>query len=1382
MSEIDEIRKRLAEIERLIRQKPFQSSQIPRPYTIPVSDVDGTINDWLGAHADRHQYGGSDQVGTLTPAAYAIPMANASGNLDDWVTVGTGVGDMLKSTYDTNNDGIVENADKLDGQHGSYYANQNAYSSITDGTNSASAGITTDTFKIRSANSILSVLVTDNDPTHGDNILFTINQGNIDHGSISGLTDDDHAQYASAEGSGTRRAYEAGRLNLSITAGSGLTGGGLLTSSQTLAIDFTRNNTWTGVQTFSAAISAQNGINVGTATGATGGNIKASGTISIDGTSNSYIMGKLGLNQSSPGAWLDIVPSSTSDIVLRTKSIQSTAPLGSELITNGNFSTHPDTAWTWGTGWTHDTANGEADHASGNTAALSQNISVTNGATYLIVFTIKNYSAGNITVDINGVYAIDSGTNTAFSYNQTIYRTIVANTTGSVAFRITPSSTFVGSVDDISVKQITGTAQPNITLLDDAGNTTVQIVGKASISSIGFGANALRYLTTGASYTTAFGYGALQSNTTGYFNTAVGAYSLQANTTGYFNTAIGSRALYGNTTGEYNTAVGTYSLYSNTTGVRNTAVGTYSLYSNTTGYNNAAVGMQSLYSNTTGVYNTAVGTESLYSNTTGYLNVAIGYIAGRYISGGGANQTSNNSVYLGYDTRAYASGDTNEIVIGASTTGFGSNTAAYGNSSITKHIFQAGNVGIGTSTPGYKLHVAGGMYADELTVKAFIADLEQALAGGQIVAKSVAVVSANFTLPSAGSSVNFYVKDLPSAPDMAVFQNGDWVGFRQMSRSGGALTVAWAWGTVSGYVDQSDGTQRWTFTRDTTTPGSASGTIYTDSLVLDYGTSGNGYYEVNAIDGTYGVNSPYAQIVTWNTHPATTTIRTRLGNMYGLFGVSGEYGMFAGDGVAGTNKYLRITSNTIEAHNVPINMYDGGAKTIALDPTAPSFAMGATLPTGYATNTGIWFGKDSGTYKFRIGEPSGDMLAYDGSVIKVQADSNNYITTSGTSIEFYSGGTKVIDIANTPSITIGNVLYNNILITNSSLKLRNATTDIISFDATGDNSILNKLLMSGSSAAISIGTTPPTSSSSGTGIWIDRTGLYSLSGGTKQVWIDAIDGKLYFSDNTAYINQYGIIFTPADAFNGKQGLYWNTSTKIDAYRTSDGGYSGLEVVSNGTLESIISILSLSGTSGMVSIPYGLYDYSRLYLISQYSSSEYTIAYLTQNRISLNISSSISCYIDTSSISGRILTTGNIYSGGGTSNLLTNSHVGSVVAAHNHTHKFDLSVIIGDGVNTITTGSKGYLRVPRAATVTGWNIVADASGSIVVDVKRCTYSGFPTTSSIAGSEKPTLSSAQKNEDTSLTTWTTILSEGDWLEFYVDSASTVKQVTVALQCTG
>jgi hypothetical protein len=66
-------------------------------------------------------------------------------------------------------------------------------------------------------------------------------------------------------------------------------------------------------------------------------------------------------------------------------------------------------------------------------------------------------------------------------------------------------------------------------------------------------------------------------------------------------------------------------------------------------------------------------------------------------------------VFLGHWARASASGNTNEIVIGAFAEGNGSNSATYGNTSMSKHVFAAGNVGIGTATPSASLHVSGTM-------------------------------------------------------------------------------------------------------------------------------------------------------------------------------------------------------------------------------------------------------------------------------------------------------------------------------------------------------------------------------------------------------------------------------------------------------------------------------------------------------------------------------------------------------------------------------------------------------------------------------------------------------------------------------------------------
>jgi len=111
------------------------------------------------------------------------------------------------------------------------------------------------------------------------------------------------------------------------------------------------------------------------------------------------------------------------------------------------------------------------------------------------------------------------------------------------------------------------------------------------------------------------------------------------------------------------------------------------------------------------------------------------------------------------------------------------------------------------------------------------------------------------------------------------------------------------------------------------------------------------------------------------------------------------------------------------------------------------------------------------------------------------------------------------------------------------------------------------------------------------------------------------------------------------------------------------------------------------------------------------------------------------------------------------------------------------ITIDGAGSAITTGVKGYVVIPFSGTITGWTIVADQTGSIVVDIWKDTYANFPPTvaDTIAGSEKPTLSSARKNQDNSLSTWTTAVSSGDLIAFNVDSVSTVTRVSVFIGIT-
>jgi len=201
-------------------------------------------------------------------------------------------------------------------------------------------------------------------------------------------------------------------------------------------------------------------------------------------------------------------------------------------------------------------------------------------------------------------------------------------------------------------------------------------------------------------------------------NTFIGEDSGIANTTGTYNVALGYQSLYRNTEGSNNTSIGKTSLRVNTTGFNNTALGNQSLWSNTTGANNTALGNESLSLNTTGTGNTALGTGAIRKMTTGSFNIGLGYLAGEWIADGTTpNETGSNSIFIGKSTRANADGETNQIVIGDSAIGNGSNTVTLGNDDIAT-TYLKGDVNItGTITGvgGEFLPLAGGTLTGSLS-------------------------------------------------------------------------------------------------------------------------------------------------------------------------------------------------------------------------------------------------------------------------------------------------------------------------------------------------------------------------------------------------------------------------------------------------------------------------------------------------------------------------------------------------------------------------------------------------------------------------------------------------------------------------------------------
>tara|TARA_R110000796_G_scaffold252537_2_gene387474 strand:+ start:24231 stop:28196 length:3966 start_codon:yes stop_codon:yes gene_type:complete len=115
-----------------------------------------------------------------------------------------------------------------------------------------------------------------------------------------------------------------------------------------------------------------------------------------------------------------------------------------------------------------------------------------------------------------------------------------------------------------------------------------------------------------------------------------------------------------------------------------------------------------------------------------------------------------------------------------------------------------------------------------------------------------------------------------------------------------------------------------------------------------------------------------------------------------------------------------------------------------------------------------------------------------------------------------------------------------------------------------------------------------------------------------------------------------------------------------------------------------------------------------------------------------------------------------------------------------------NIILGadGGGSVLTTGLQtAYHQVKWDCTIASVEVVADQSGSVVVDIWKDVYANLPCTDadSITASAPPTLSTAQKSQDATLTGWTTALSAGDYLYFNIDSVTTCTAVTVTLIVT-
>ena len=142
--------------------------------------------------------------------------------------------------------------------------------------------------------------------------------------------------------------------------------------------------------------------------------------------------------------------------------------LGPELITNGDFAI--DSNWGKGIGWSINNGVASCDGTQTSGTQLTQtSLTFTNGKTYKVVFTCT-IQAGNLDARLQGSGATVTGDTVTTSGTYTQYLV----STGNTSFRMRGNPSFIGTVDNVSVKQVDPNSEWSLVDIKFTGTNTFE--------------------------------------------------------------------------------------------------------------------------------------------------------------------------------------------------------------------------------------------------------------------------------------------------------------------------------------------------------------------------------------------------------------------------------------------------------------------------------------------------------------------------------------------------------------------------------------------------------------------------------------------------------------------------------------------------------------------------------------------------------------------------------------------------------------------------------------------------------------------------------------------------------------------------------------------
>lgn len=279
--------------------------------------------------------------------------------------------------------------------------------------------------------------------------------------------------------------------------------------------------------------------------------------------------------------------------------------------------------------------------------------------------------------------------------------------------------------------------------------------------------------------------------------------------------------------------------------------------------------------------------------------------------------------------------------------------------------FPIGGMKIGpTALAGQSGLTIGVIQADEIHTRTFVADEVRVDRGDEYWTKSYGLLAAGFTTPgTVGGAVTITFED-SAALTGAIASANDYVLFRTINIDTG-LAIHTSWGQLTGYVDNGDGTQDWTFTLRS---GSAGVSYLNGALGTIFGASGAGYIHLSTIDPA---GAPYIKVRKWVTNPWTPgnhTTYLQIGNLASTgnpnYSPTG-FGLYARS-VASAGQFIALDDNGFQIRGADFKMYNGANQTVTIQSTNGTFKLGTNVAV--ASTTGYHF--DGATGNITIGGAS----------------------------------------------------------------------------------------------------------------------------------------------------------------------------------------------------------------------------------------------------------------------------------------------------------------------------------------------------------------------------------------------------------------------------